>query len=729
MALGKWNPAPLPDGSYADASRPFAAQDLVNYIPEYAESSGTRSQFKLVGAPGLHEWLSIGAGPHRGARDVEGKLFVVADTHLYWVKSATEVTQLGEIPGRSLVWMTHNQVTSGNEVVIWTGSDGYVYNTVSEAFTKITDTAFPGGRCCDFIDQMIIGVDPQGRFLFNSDLAAALNYNDIERYAAEASPDRLVCSIVSHNKVIALGERTIDFFQASQDPTDISNHILFRVEQGATLENGCASRHGVARLDSAVWFIGSDGGFYELRGYTATRVSTFPIEYALSKCNLSKAFLTTFEDRGHKIIYLTCPDGYTFGFDVASRKWHRRQSKGLTRWRLNTLFKWKAPGDKQAKWYGGSYRDGLIYQLDWDYTKEGCDELASGGTFGVLHDEGNRVSLDALRIEFDSGSEESVCVDVEPIETGSRYLAMGFVALPPLTTPYLSEDVGGPYAAVSNNIDAFAGSSAGVAAIEDTVFCVKNGDSYFSRSTYPFTTWEYAATTISVANRFTSYGTQLLVFGLGGGVKKISHSEDNGDTWATTTPPNLAGGAIGAGNHFVAADGKVVFGGKTGSHCSIAYAALPGMGSWTTVTVNAENSAVLSIHFTGTHWLVANDLGKVYRAASIDGPYTLVMDTGDLLAPAYYPQVTTSNGSGLVLLAWGNADTSQALTVSADHGATWTDETGTFPGWTGGIAIPCIDGTFYTGWDKTTNGTSWSLQSLSGTDEFQRLDGLVEVTL
>jgi len=49
----KWKQAPLPDGSYADETRPFTDQDLINYIPEFAENQHSRNVVKLIGAPGL----------------------------------------------------------------------------------------------------------------------------------------------------------------------------------------------------------------------------------------------------------------------------------------------------------------------------------------------------------------------------------------------------------------------------------------------------------------------------------------------------------------------------------------------------------------------------------------------------------------------------------------------------------------------------------------------------
>jgi hypothetical protein len=308
----RWTPIPVIGGSYADDTRPWTNQDCCNWLLVKAEQEGTRSQAILRSPPGLKEFISFGAGPHRGARNVEGKLFVVADTHLYQIISATEVLQLGEIPGRSIVSMSHNQITNGNQLVIATGADGYCYNTVTQVFEKITDDAFPGSRVFDYINSLIIGIEPQRRFFFNSDLADALAYNDIERYESEASPDRLVTLIVSHLEVWVFNQKTTEVFDNTSDPTSIANHILF-VNKRVAIDLGAASAHSVVTLVNASFVVGSDGSGYRMDGYTPVRITTHAIEQAWARCDLSKCFCFTWSDRGHKVWYITFPDGFTWG--------------------------------------------------------------------------------------------------------------------------------------------------------------------------------------------------------------------------------------------------------------------------------------------------------------------------------------------------------------------------------------------------------------------------------
>ena len=168
--------------------------------------------------------------------------------------------------------------------------------------------------------------------------------------------------------------------------------------------------------------MGDDGSVYRANGYTPQRISTQAIEYALAQCDLTKAFMFTWADRGHKVVYLTCPDVHTWGYDCSSQKWHRRQSKGLDRWRLNTLTEWN------GGWYGGD-KNGVLYLLNWDYFMEGCDEMVSSRTTGVLHDNQNRVTVHGLELKFVTGGEYTGGDDVYDVE--ARTVAV--TTPPPLT--------------------------------------------------------------------------------------------------------------------------------------------------------------------------------------------------------------------------------------------------------------------------------------------------------
>ena len=408
---------------YADDNRHWSSQHCINYLPVPAERSGTLTQWQLRQAPGLRPLVriiqehageaqpEIEAGPVRGMREVEGKLFVVAGTTLYQISNGLVAIPYGTIPGVSRVSMAHNQRGLGNELLIATGSAGYVFNTSTLVLQKITDEAYPGAFIAAYIDSYIAQVEPQGRYWFHSDLADALSYNSLDRYEAEGQPDRIVSLYVSHREALLFGRETIEPYV--NEPSGAGT-APFQRASNTVIECGCSARYSVAGLDNSVLFLDDKRIVRRLDGYTPVRISTQPIEQALAECTaeqISAAFAFVWEDQGHKVYYLTVPGRFTFGYDVLSRRWHRRLTKGMDRWRLSDLVFWN------GMWVGGDYQTGRLYALDWKYGLDGQDsegsplELVRNTVSGYLSANQNRLRVHAVEVRCRVGSEETIPVD------------------------------------------------------------------------------------------------------------------------------------------------------------------------------------------------------------------------------------------------------------------------------------------------------------------------------
>jgi|GEM_PF-4417356 len=364
----------LVGGFYADDTRHWSVQDTVNWLPVVADVPGTRTPTMLRTAPGLLPYKRIGSGPIRGVYNCEGRFYVVSGQTLYEVNNKGVGFPRGTIPGVGRVRMAHNQIKNGNQLAIVNGQSGYVLNTSTRAFTRITDDGFPGAVDVKFIDGYLFYVEPFGRYWLHSDLADGLDYNTLDRGEAESQPDRLVGLAVNQGEVILFGERTTEFYYNTGQATGTFQ------SKGVTIDVGCASLHTIHNLDNSVVWLGNDGVIYRLDAYRAVPISTRAIERAISKYDWKNAFAFTWEDNGHKVYYITFPDGETFGYDVVVGLWHRRQSFGFKRWRLNGCVRWG------RKWYGSDFQDGRIWLFDWDYPAEALDPMIRERTSPVLSD-------------------------------------------------------------------------------------------------------------------------------------------------------------------------------------------------------------------------------------------------------------------------------------------------------------------------------------------------------
>ncbi|KAB7765398.1 packaged DNA stabilization protein [Xanthomonas sp. LMG 12461] len=404
-------PIDLLGGFYKDASLPWSAQDTVNWLPELAEVPGTRTQFKLASPPGLRQFTKLGPKPVRGAINVEGSLFVVAGNELRQVKADGTSTLRGTIPGVGRVSMAYNQVTNGNQLLIANGqSSGYVFNTATSTFSVISDDAYPGAKAVGYLDSYLLQVEPFGRFWFYSDLADALSYSSFDRNESEASPDKIVTLAVSQFEVVVFNQSTIEFFSNVVTDDGLGNFQNKRI----LIERGCAGGQTVVKLDNSIMWLGDDGVVYRLDNYNAIPISTGAIQSAIKDNNWSQAFAYKWEDGKHKVYYLTFPDGQTWGYDVVTKLWHRRESYGLNRWRLNTLTRWN------NQWIGGDFQDGRLWILDWGYMLEGDQPLVSERVSGVVHNNQNRINVNYLELLMGMGTEmtvapESIDPSPEPV--------------------------------------------------------------------------------------------------------------------------------------------------------------------------------------------------------------------------------------------------------------------------------------------------------------------------
>jgi len=390
------NPVDLIGGFYKDDSLPWSCQDTVNWLPTRAEVPDTRTPWKLETCPGLREslWLGDGSSPIRGMHDLEGQLYFVSGQTLYRKRVGGGVDALGLIPGVSRVQMTHNQFKTGYQLLVENGQGGggYVWDTSANTFTKITDEGYPGSISSDYMDSYILGVEPQGRYWFHSNLANATDYNSLDRQEAESSPDKIVALAVSLPDVVVFGQRTTEFFLNTGQTTGTFQN------RRQSITRGCASRHSVQKLDNTLFWLGDDGIVYRLNGYSARRISTQPLEKAIASYNWSEAISYVWEDRGYKVYYLTFPDGLTFGYDVVSGLWTRRQSFGLDRWRLSHLVKC------DGKWYGGDFQTGRLWTIDWDYYLEGQSPMIRRHVTGVLHDNQSQLIVPNVELIFGTGT-------------------------------------------------------------------------------------------------------------------------------------------------------------------------------------------------------------------------------------------------------------------------------------------------------------------------------------
>lgn len=394
----KTSSVPIIGGYYADQSRSWSVQDCLNWLPTNAEKEGTRTPGELKTPPGLREFVLTGASipssPVRGVYSCEGTLFAVIGTSLLKISTTGVATFIGTVTGTDRVVMSDNQIAgSGNELIVVNGSSGYVYNTNTSTFTRITDAGYPGAINVVFLAGYLVQIEPARRFAFNSAPADALSYNTLDRFTSEVAPDLLVSMAVTNNELVLFSARTTEFFDATANAEQPLR------TKGITMSRGCGGRYTVANMDNTIYWLGDDGIFYKLTGYSPQRVSTRPVEQAITGLNWDNAYAFVWENNGHKVCYWTFPDGHTWGYDVSADEWHRRGSYGFDVWRANGMTYWN------GLWIAGDFQYGNLWIVDWDYYQEGTQNFISERTSGVWSSDQNRSLVSRLELLMSVGQQ------------------------------------------------------------------------------------------------------------------------------------------------------------------------------------------------------------------------------------------------------------------------------------------------------------------------------------
>jgi len=122
--------------SYVSRSLPVSAERCINMFTE-KEPPDAKAPLPLFGAPGLTTFADAGDGPIRGAWFAQTTLYVASGSQFYKVAPDGTATLLGSgIDGTGTVMMSDN----GSQVIVVTGTSGYVYN-FNGNITTLTQTA------------------------------------------------------------------------------------------------------------------------------------------------------------------------------------------------------------------------------------------------------------------------------------------------------------------------------------------------------------------------------------------------------------------------------------------------------------------------------------------------------------------------------------------------------------------------------------------------------------
>lgn len=391
---------PILGGTYVARSLNAAANRMVNLFPEQVPQGGNTAGF-LSRCPGLDLLATVGTGPIRGLYQFGDFGYVVSGSELYQVTTGFVSTLLGAVSGTDPVSMADN----GTQLFLACNSDSYIYNVTTGVFGQITDVDFPGAVTVGYLDGYFVFNQPNSQKIWTTQVLDGTSIDALDFASAEGRADNVVSLIVDHLEAWIFGTNSVEVWYDAGS----SDFPLARI-QGAFIETGCDAAYSVARLDNSIFWLGGDargrGVVYRANGYTAARVSTDAVEYAIQNYGtISDARAYTYQQEGHAFYVLQFPtEGATWVYDVSTNLWHERFSFS------NGDFVRHRPVCQMSfanKIVVGDYENGKLYAYDLNTFDDNGDIQRWVRAWRALptdRNTGRRTEQHALQLMYEAGT-------------------------------------------------------------------------------------------------------------------------------------------------------------------------------------------------------------------------------------------------------------------------------------------------------------------------------------
>ena len=402
------------EGFSKEASR----EDLLNWFPVI-----TKNGVELHGTPGYDLWADISASPIRGGIIAGDYLYVVIADRFYQVANdksfilkdtGTIKTNAGQIQ------MSYNGDYDGSiadQILITDGTDGYIYDTVADTLTVITDVDFP--NTCNvnvfYGGYFFVGVAGTGRFFWSS-LYEGTGWTSLDFATAESDHDALNGLGVTKAGLWMFGTNSTEVHALTGDP----ELPVIRM-QGAGDRIGLKAVNSLAQWGRELMFIGTteDGNVsaYRTNGYQIQDSSDPWFDYQITDLtDLADAVGWSYSMDGRTFYVISFnTDNKTYSVDQAGL-WHRR-STGTGRHSADHHFFFN---DKHLI---TDYQVGKIYELKLSATT----------------DNGTKIKREATGSNVQHGVRKFQIADIE-IRTEVKYQPLTGQGSDPLIALDISKD-------------------------------------------------------------------------------------------------------------------------------------------------------------------------------------------------------------------------------------------------------------------------------------------------
>lgn len=272
------------------------------------------------------------AGTTRGMiyEDTTQKMFFVVDTTIYSYNGTTVSTvQTGIASGGNVGMTVHLSTTV--QVIVLTGTQGWVINPVANTASQIVDADFPNPHLPYPVsmDGYLFVAKSGSADIYNSDLDDPFAWDPSQFITAEMYPDNIVCLTKNNNYVIAVGTGSMEYFY------DIGNATGSPLQRNdsAVQQMGTTAPDSVVQTEKEVALVSSTGNggrtVWVVEGFKAEEVGTEAVRLSLNSLGENITTINAYVLRidGHKFYVLRLPTlDQTWVYDFDTKLWHEWSS-------------------------------------------------------------------------------------------------------------------------------------------------------------------------------------------------------------------------------------------------------------------------------------------------------------------------------------------------------------------------------------------------------------------
>ncbi len=316
-------PTPFLGSAYTSRSPVLNAQRMVNLYTELVETQDGKEPGGLYGTPGLDLLATIGAGPWRGLRTVNGTLYGVSGASLYRINSGFTGNIVGTLAtATGPVGMVNNST----QLLLVDGQQAYAYDTNTSVF-DVVGLPFTGAGpvVCAYQDGFGLINEAGTQQWWQSNLNDMFVWGGLNFSSADGQPDPIVSMIDKNREVWLFGASTTEVWINAGNP-----NFAFQRLQGVFEESGIVAPYSAAVAgDSVLWLARSargQGQVMQSRGYQVGPVSTAAVTRAIQSYErIDDAIGYCYQQESHTFYVLTFPTAdATWCLDINDGLWHER---------------------------------------------------------------------------------------------------------------------------------------------------------------------------------------------------------------------------------------------------------------------------------------------------------------------------------------------------------------------------------------------------------------------